>query len=82
MLCQLIFMQLLFVNCNGQQVNEKSLNRSNPIVGGGCDGCELMYTGMPKELHATDTSPGWNEKGQKLIISGTVFQLDRKNTSA
>lgn len=75
---QLIFIQLLFVSCNGQQIKEKSVNKSNPIVGGGCDGCELMYIGMPNELHAMDTSPGWNEKGQKLIVSGTVFQLDQK----
>ncbi|MEZ0006471.1 protocatechuate 3,4-dioxygenase beta subunit [Flavobacterium sp. 28YEA47A] len=75
---QLIFIQLLFVSCNGQQIKEKSVNKSNPIVGDGCDGCELMYIGMPNELHAMDTSPGWNEKGQKLIVSGTVFQLDQK----
>lgn len=75
---KLIFLQLVFMSCNGQQANEKLLPKNNTIVGGGCDGCELMYIGMPKELHATDTSPGWNEKGQKLIVSGTVFQLDQK----
>lgn len=47
-------------------------------MGGGCDGCELMYVGMPKAIGSTDTSLGWNEKGQQLIISGTVFQLDGK----
>ena len=31
---------------------------------------------MPKEIKAEDTSPGWNEKGQKLIVTGTVFKID------
>lgn len=68
---------LLFMSCNGQ-TNNTSNYGNNKIVGGGCDGCELMYVGMPKEIHSVDTSPGWNEKGQKLMATGTVFQLDGK----
>ncbi len=45
-----------------------------PLVGGGCDGCELMYTGMPPVLHAVDTSSGWTAPGQQLVVSGTVYQ--------
>ncbi|RDC55250.1 intradiol ring-cleavage dioxygenase [Pedobacter chinensis] len=67
----------LLVSCNGQ-TNENSLKSKEKIVGGGCDGCELMYIGMPKYIRSVDTSPGWNEKGQKLIITGTVFQIDGK----
>ncbi|MBO9595385.1 MAG: hypothetical protein J7599_20960 [Niabella sp.] len=77
MTAKLTLLCLVFASCNGQ-INEKSHNAANPAVGGGCDGCELMYIGMPKELHAVDTSPGWNEKGQKLLVTGTVFQLDGK----
>ncbi len=68
---------LLFISCNGQ-TNEKSQTNNNKIVGEGCDGCELMYVGMPKEISSTDTSPGWNEKGQKLMVTGKVFQSDGK----
>ncbi|KMQ59470.1 intradiol ring-cleavage dioxygenase [Chryseobacterium angstadtii] len=64
-----------FMSCNGQ-TSEKKIN--NAIIGGGCDGCEMMYVGMPKTIYSEDTSPGWNEKGQKLIVSRTVFQLDGK----
>lgn len=45
-------------------------------VGGGCDGCEIMFVDMPKSINATDTSAGWYEKGQKLLVTGTVFRLD------
>ncbi len=60
---------------------------SNPVsaqsetkkpVGGGCDGCELMYAGMPKNINAIDTSVGWYEKGQKLLVTGTVYKKDGK----
>lgn len=76
-LCKVLFLCFLFVGCNGQ-IPEKSSQENNKVVGGGCDGCELMYIGLPKGIPSIDTSPGWNEKGQKLIITGTVFLLDGK----
>lgn len=75
-ICKAALLCLLFISCNGQ-TNEKS-NNTSKVVGGGCDGCELMYIGMPKDIQSVDTSPGWNEKGQKLIVTGTVFELDGK----
>ena len=59
-------------SCNGQE--KRGQNRA--IIGGGCDGCELMYVGMPKAIASIDTSAGWREKGQKLIIKGKVFKPD------
>lgn len=64
-------------SCSGQK-HEASSTGKGEIVGGGCDGCEVMYVGIPKEIGSTNISPGWNEKGQKLIVTGTVFQLDGK----
>lgn len=75
-LCKTI-LYLLLISCN-EQTNHKPKNESNKIVGNGCDGCELMYIGMPKNISSIDTSSGWNEEGQKLIITGTTFQLDGK----
>lgn len=74
---KLLFVCMAFVACKGQ-TSEKVQTNGNGIVGGGCDGCELMYVGMPEEIAPADTSPGSNEKGQKLIVTGTVFQLDGK----
>ena len=46
------------------------------IVGGSCDGCELMYVGMPDSIQSIDTSEGWKEKGKKILITGTVYKLN------
>ena len=67
--------------CNGHtkfgDQNAKSGQTDTIImVGGGCDGCELMYQGMPKEILSEHTSVGWTEGKQKLQITGKVFQLD------
>jgi len=70
----------LLISCNGQ-TNKNPQKRNSEIIGNGCDGCELMYTGMPKEIGSISTSPGWNEEGQKLILTGTVFQIDGKNVA-
>ncbi len=69
-------------SCNGQ-IKEKpqtkqTATQKNKLVGGGCDGCELMYVGMPKNIKSIDTSSGWTEKGQKLLITGTVYKLGGK----
>lgn len=66
---------LLFSSCNGQPQTTNS-RPNNKLVGGGCEGCELMYIGLPKEVNSADTSAGWTERGQKLLVTGTVYQLD------
>lgn len=73
----------LLNSCNGQISNNKQAaqkinSQKSKIVGGGCDGCELMYIGMPKSINAVDTCTDWSEQGQKLIITGTVYELDGK----
>jgi len=86
---QLCFLSLLilFISCNGQ-TNSKNHYRNvseintKKIVGGGCDGCELMYVGMPDQIQTEDTSFGWTDGKQKLILTGKVFQLDGKTPAA
>ncbi|MFZ6025160.1 MAG: intradiol ring-cleavage dioxygenase [Bacteroidota bacterium] len=75
----------LLMGCNGQNQKKQpgSVNKSNR-VGGECEEgyCELMYLGMPKNIPAVDTSAGWYEKGQKLVVTGTVLQIDGKTPAA
>ena len=67
---------LLQVSCAQQQ------NKSNKIVGGGCDGCEIMYTNMPKQINAIDTSYGWYNKGEKMKVEGIVYKKDGKTPAS
>jgi protocatechuate 3,4-dioxygenase beta subunit len=61
-------------SCNGQTRSDEQ--RQNPpksetakIVGGGCEGCELMYVGMPEKITPEHASIGWKEGRQKLILT-------------
>jgi protocatechuate 3,4-dioxygenase, beta subunit len=47
-----------------------------PTVGGPCETCELMWLGMPDGIASTSYSPAWQGKGQRLRITGTVYQQD------
>lgn len=55
-----------------------SIKNKHTLVGGGCDGCELMYINMPKEILSKSKSPGWNTTGQKLLITGKIYHIDGK----
>jgi protocatechuate 3,4-dioxygenase, beta subunit len=76
-----VFLLINLTGCNGQtKTNKPTTNISNTkkLVGGGCDGCEIMYVGMPKNILSVDTSAGWAEKGQKLLLTGKVYKMDGK----
>lgn len=81
-ICIAAFLSILF-SCNGQTpTNKTSQNENHKIVGGGCDGCELMFVGMPANIPSVDTSVGWAEKGQKLLITGKVFKIDGRTPAS
>lgn len=70
----------MLTGCNGQNQNiikyvNQNSNDTNERVGGDCEAgyCDLIYNGMPEKINSVDTSAGWYEKGQKLIVTGTVF---------
>ena len=47
-------------------------------IGGGCEDCDLMYAGMPKELNWQTTIADAKEEGERMEISGTIYQKDGK----
>ena len=80
-----LFLMLLSIltGCSGQTKNSNPNQQTttpsiNKLVGGGCDGCELMYIDIPTNISSVDTSAGWAAKGQKLLVTGTVFKHDGK----
>jgi protocatechuate 3,4-dioxygenase beta subunit len=50
--------------------------QSSKLVGGPCDGCNLMFEGMPRELGWRTTIAGKNEPGEPLEIRGVIYQKD------
>ncbi|HKP72941.1 MAG TPA: hypothetical protein VJT82_08390 [Pyrinomonadaceae bacterium] len=48
------------------------------IVGGGCDGCEAIYEGMPQQLNWQTTIANASEPGERMEISGVIFKSDGK----
>lgn len=78
------FIAVLFTigtSCDGK-LHEGDRSDQHQIVGGGCDGCELMYVGIPAVIASVDTSSGWHEQGQKLLVTGTVVKRDGKTPAA
>lgn len=49
-------------------------------VGGGCDGCEAIYDGMPNPelLTNVDTLPDYQLSGPKMLVYGTIYEKDGK----
>lgn len=47
-----------------------------PVLGGGCEGCELVFEGMPARPGSRARIAPAEEKGEPLIIEGTVRRMD------
>jgi protocatechuate 3,4-dioxygenase beta subunit len=54
---------------------------SNFNGGDHCDGCELIYEGMPAKLSNTTHLPGWDSGAQKLIVEGIVYHKDKRTVA-
>ncbi|MGB5033744.1 MAG: hypothetical protein WBO76_16605 [Saprospiraceae bacterium] len=72
-----IILAALFTCCTGQpKTNSQTASDKVGIVGGPFENGEFMYIGIPEHIKAIDTSAGWPQKGQKLLITGTIYKLD------
>ncbi len=60
---------LIGTACNAQK---------DRVVGGACDGCELMFDGMPKSMSWETTISPKGEPGEPMIIEGTIYKKDGK----
>ncbi len=52
------------------------------LVGGGCDGCELMFEGMPQELNWRTAITGEKEAGTSLVVRGVIYKKDGKTPAS
>lgn len=49
---------------------------STSVIGGGCDGCEGIYENMPQQLSWDTSLTSAAEPGERMEISGIIYQLD------
>ncbi len=68
----LLLLSNLMTSCNGQTKDKSQL------VGGTFENSEFTYYGIPKHISSTDTSSGWTQKGQTILLTGIVNQQDGK----
>ena len=47
-----------------------------PVVGGPCEGCELVFVGRPERLESRTRIAPPDEPGEPMIIEGTVRKAD------
>ncbi len=74
-----VFLVLIIFNtvsCNSQSKNSTKSNPAEKPVGGSLENREFVYSGIEKVISNTDTSTGWPLQGQKLLLTGTVYQAD------
>ena len=56
--------------------------RSGQVVGGGCDGCELMFVGMPAVLAPVARIGVHDEPGERLQLTGRVVLEDGRTSAS
>ncbi|RMG22429.1 MAG: intradiol ring-cleavage dioxygenase [Bacteroidetes bacterium] len=69
----------LLCACGNSQTSSVPAPR---LVGGPCEGCEAIFEFGNTPLHSIDTLPGFEEAGQKIKVSGRVYQQDGKTPAA
>lgn len=72
---------LITAACQSPETVAQS-NNDDRVVGGRCEGCDWYALGMPANLSAETTIAGKEEPGERLTISGTIYQKDGRTPAA
>jgi len=70
----LCFYLPLYIKAQSGQLSSTDRNS----VGGGCEGCDLMFVEIPSIIKSDVTLVAETEPGEKLEISGTIYKADGK----
>ena len=76
----LLFAGLLFLSCKGQ-------SKTTPLtkdeqLSDDFDRIMPFDYKMPNDLSSIDISPGWRQNGQKILLTGTVYERDGKTPAS
>lgn len=77
-MARMVILAAITASNAGASAQENQHDDSKKRIGGPFENAEYIYYGLPENLDATHTSQGWSRGGQKLIITGTVWQRDGK----
>jgi protocatechuate 3,4-dioxygenase, beta subunit len=69
---------IFMTSCNRQTKQSNGTTNHQQSVGGAFENSEFTYYGIPKTISSIDTSAGWNLDGQKILLTGIVYQIDGK----
>ena len=74
---QLITLLLFTIlGCTGQTEKERT------TISDDFDKSPPIYYGMPEHIESIDTSSGWNQNGQKILLTGTVYENDGRTPAS
>lgn len=73
---------LLLVCCNLSSCNSQNTKNDTNSLSDDFDTSMPFYYKMPENLSATDTSPAFKEKGKKILLTGTVYEIDAKTPAS
>lgn len=69
---------IIFSGCAAQTKQTNSNENGQMRIGGAFENNEFTYAGIPAIINSIDTSAGWNQIGQKILLKGTVYKHDGK----
>ncbi|MCB0497065.1 MAG: intradiol ring-cleavage dioxygenase [Cyclobacteriaceae bacterium] len=70
---------VFLTSCNGQ--TQSSVPKEEELSNDFDEVMPFAYK-MPSNLSSTDTSPGWTQNGQKISLTGTVYERDGKTPAS
>jgi protocatechuate 3,4-dioxygenase beta subunit len=72
----------IFIGCTRpaqtQPAQLLAQRETKPLVGGGCDGCEAIYDGIPTQLNWEARLAPASEPGEPMEVNGVIYQADAK----
>ncbi|PZD76560.1 intradiol ring-cleavage dioxygenase [Mesonia sp. K7] len=77
---KIVFLLLACLNLSG--CNSQNTKKETNTLSDDFDKSMPFYYKMPKNLSATDTNPAFKEKGQKILLTGTVYKIDGKTPAS
>ncbi len=77
---KLVFLLLAYLTLSS--CNSQTTQKQDNIVSDDFDKSMPFYYKIPKHLTSSDNSPAFKKKGQKILLTGTVYQIDGKTPAS